>query len=134
MANMIGSEVLLNCTITIGNEANSASGEVEWWRDGQPIDFKNTKKYISKVKRDSRTIVHTLRILRASSEDDGSYSCKTGDEPESTHMLHVNTNLALYNGSRRIQRISWPLLILLFLLVSSHLDFPNVSTTQLFKL
>ncbi|VDN84846.1 unnamed protein product [Brugia pahangi] len=92
MANMIGSEVLLNCTVTIGSEANSVSGEVEWWRDGQPIDFKNSKKYISKVKRDSKTIVYTLRILSASSEDDGSYSCKTVDAPESTHMLHVNTS------------------------------------------
>lgn len=43
MANMIGNEVLLNCTITIGSETNSTGGEVEWWRDGQPIDFKNTK-------------------------------------------------------------------------------------------
>ncbi|VDK88707.1 unnamed protein product, partial [Onchocerca ochengi] len=90
MANMIGDEVLLNCTIMIGAETNGTNGEVEWWRDGQRIDFKNTKKYISKIKRNSRTIVHTLRILSASSEDDGSYSCKTVDSPESTHMLHVN--------------------------------------------
>ncbi|VIO91253.1 Uncharacterized protein BM_BM17382 [Brugia malayi] len=126
MANMIGSEVLLNCTVTIGSEANSVSGEVEWWRDGQPIDFKNSKKYISKVKRDSKTIVYTLRILSASSEDDGSYSCKTVDAPESTHMLHVNTNLALRNGSYTVQRISWPLFTLIFLLILPHLNFPNV--------
>ncbi|MCP9257503.1 Clathrin heavy chain [Dirofilaria immitis] len=92
MANMIGDEVLLNCTITINAETNATNDEVEWWRDGQRIDFKNTKKYISKVKRNSRTIIHTLRILSASSEDDGSYSCKTVDSSESTHMLHVNRN------------------------------------------
>ncbi|KAM3722637.1 putative clathrin heavy chain [Dirofilaria immitis] len=97
MANMIGDEVLLNCTITINAETNATNDEVEWWRDGQRIDFKNTKKYISKVKRNSRTIIHTLRILSASSEDDGSYSCKTVDSSESTHMLHVNRNLALRN-------------------------------------
>lgn len=48
MANMIGDEVLLNCTITIGGEINGTGGgggggEVEWWRDGKPIDFKNTE-------------------------------------------------------------------------------------------
>ncbi|VDN02947.1 unnamed protein product [Thelazia callipaeda] len=92
MANMVGNEVLLNCTIIIGNETNSVSNEVEWWRDGQLIDFRNSEKYISKVKRDSHTIIHILRILSASSEDDGSYSCKTLDAPESTHLLHVNTS------------------------------------------
>ncbi|VBB33464.1 unnamed protein product [Acanthocheilonema viteae] len=96
MANMIGNEVLLNCTITISNETNDINDEVEWWRDGQLIDFKNTKKYISKVKRDSRTIIHTLRILSASSDDDGSYSCKTIDAPESIHMLHVNTSMPFF--------------------------------------
>uniref|UniRef100_A0A915PCX0 Ig-like domain-containing protein n=1 Tax=Setaria digitata TaxID=48799 RepID=A0A915PCX0_9BILA len=114
MANMIGNEVLLNCTITISNETNNTGAEVEWWRDGQPIDFRNTKKYISKVKRDSRTIIHTLRILSASSEDDGSYSCKAVDAPESTHMLHVNSNLALRSDKERIDRITWLLFMSLF--------------------
>ncbi|CAG9540391.1 unnamed protein product [Cercopithifilaria johnstoni] len=92
MVNMIGNEVLLNCTITIGSETNNTNDGVEWWRNGKLIDFKNTKKYISKIKRDSQTIIHTLRILSASSEDDGSYTCKTIDAPESTHILHVNTS------------------------------------------
>lgn len=49
-------------------------------------------EYISKVKRDSRTIIHTLRILGASSEDDGNYACRAVDAPESSHMLHVNSS------------------------------------------
>ncbi|VDM91620.1 unnamed protein product [Litomosoides sigmodontis] len=92
MANMIGNEVLLNCTITVDSDGNAVNDEVEWLRDGKVIDFRNTKKYVSKVKRNSRTIIHTLRILSASNEDDGSYSCKMVDAPDSTHTLHVNTS------------------------------------------
>ncbi|VDN59356.1 unnamed protein product [Dracunculus medinensis] len=92
MANLIGNEVLLNCTITTSN-GSTLDEQVMWLRDGKPIDFTRTNKYISKVKRDSRTIVHTLRILRATSEDDGNYACSAIDAPESSHMLHVNSSM-----------------------------------------
>uniref|UniRef100_A0A915BYW5 Ig-like domain-containing protein n=1 Tax=Parascaris univalens TaxID=6257 RepID=A0A915BYW5_PARUN len=114
MANMIGDEVLLNCTITVTNESNSLDDEVQWSRDGRPIDFSNSNKYISKVKRDSRTIIHTLRILGASSEDDGNYACRAVDAPESSHMLHVNSNGAMRCTS--LLRISCLLISLSFLL------------------
>lgn len=41
MANLIGNEVLLNCTITTSN-GSTLDEQVMWLRDGKPIDFTRT--------------------------------------------------------------------------------------------
>ncbi|VDM46652.1 unnamed protein product [Toxocara canis] len=47
MANMVGDEVLLNCTITLSNGTSSLDDEVQWSRDGRPIDFSNSNSECS---------------------------------------------------------------------------------------
>ncbi|VDM59302.1 unnamed protein product [Angiostrongylus costaricensis] len=88
MANMAGDEVLLNCTISLGSE--QAEDDVIWTRDGKAINLNNTDKYIWKVKRSAGVVVHTVRIQRATMEDDGDYACESRYQ-RASQIVHVNS-------------------------------------------
>ncbi|CAJ0598467.1 unnamed protein product [Cylicocyclus nassatus] len=87
MANMAGDEVLLNCTVAVGNEP--ADDDVIWTRDGKEMNLNDTNKYIWKVKRSAGVIVHTVRIREATMEDDGNYACESRHQ-RASQIVHVN--------------------------------------------
>ncbi|MFH4981345.1 hypothetical protein AB6A40_008054 [Gnathostoma spinigerum] len=93
MANMIGNEILLNCTFTLTNEAvSNDSMRIHWSKDGRPLDFSLSNKYVLTTTTEGQKVIHTLRIMSASSDDDGNYACGSADAPQSFHMLHVNSD------------------------------------------
>ncbi|XGW14373.1 hypothetical protein V3C99_000577 [Haemonchus contortus] len=90
MANMAGDEVLLNCTVSVGNEPAAAEeDEVVWTRDGKAMNLNDTNKYIWKVKRSAGVVVHTVRIRQATMEDDGDYACESRHQ-RASQIVHVN--------------------------------------------
>uniref|UniRef100_A0A0N5AJ52 Ig-like domain-containing protein n=1 Tax=Syphacia muris TaxID=451379 RepID=A0A0N5AJ52_9BILA len=82
--------IMLNCTISVPYGLLPLDGDVIWTRDGNLINYKDTNKYILKVKRDNRSIVQTLQILEPSQEDDGTYACFAADAPISSRLLRIN--------------------------------------------
>ncbi|VDM74959.1 unnamed protein product [Strongylus vulgaris] len=88
MANMAGDEVLLNCTVAVGNEP--VDDDVIWTRDGKEMNLNDTNKYIWKVKRSAGIIVHTVRIREATMEDDGNYACESKHQ-RASQIVHVNS-------------------------------------------
>jgi len=86
--NMDGDAVLLNCTVTmIGDDM--AMDFVKWTRDGRELDVLNSNKYVAKVKRSSRTVIHTLTIREATSADGGLYACQAENTPISQHLVQI---------------------------------------------
>ncbi|CAD6185699.1 unnamed protein product [Caenorhabditis auriculariae] len=88
MANMAGDEVLLNCTVTTSDSGESVD-DIVWTRNGDHIDFNNTEKYVWKAKRDAGVVVQTLRIRKATMEDDGDYACEHRHQ-KASQIVHIN--------------------------------------------
>ncbi|PIC41591.1 hypothetical protein B9Z55_008956 [Caenorhabditis nigoni] len=88
MANMSGDEVVLNCTVTSTDKTDNDI-DVVWTRDGNSINFNNTEKYILKVKRDAGVVIETMRIRKATMEDDGNYACEHSSQ-KASQIVHIN--------------------------------------------
>lgn len=88
MANMSGDEVVLNCTVT-STDKDEEVLDVVWTRDGNTINFNDTEKYILKVKRDAGVVIETMRIRKATMEDDGNYACEHSQQ-KASQIVHIN--------------------------------------------
>ncbi|WKY01755.1 hypothetical protein Q1695_015619 [Nippostrongylus brasiliensis] len=99
MANMAGDEVLLNCTVSLGNEPTEE--DVVWTRDGKAMNLNDTSKYIWKVKRSAGVVVHTVRIRQATMDDDGDYACESRHQ-RASQIVHVNKAEAQRSSSRSL--------------------------------
>lgn len=99
MANMSGDEVVLNCTVTSTDKTDDDI-DVVWTRDGTTINFNNTEKYILKVKRDAGVVIETMRIRKATMEDDGNYACEHSQQ-KASQIVHINKAEAQTANSSR---------------------------------
>ncbi|CAI4230538.1 unnamed protein product [Auanema sp. JU1783] len=106
VANMAGNEVLLNCTVALGD---SSEEDVVWTRDGKSINLNDTAKYVWKVKRATGVVVHTVRIRAATMDDDGDYACQNRDQ-RASQIVHVNRAEA-QRSSQEGSRISFAAVI-----------------------
>ncbi|PIO61236.1 hypothetical protein TELCIR_17248, partial [Teladorsagia circumcincta] len=112
MANMAGDEVLLNCTVSIAGEPAAAEEDVVWTRDGKAMNLNDTNKYIWKVKRSAGVVVHTVRIRKATMEDDGDYACESRHQ-RASQIVHVNKAEAQRSSSLSLGMLSTQLAVLM---------------------
>ncbi|CAI5445264.1 unnamed protein product [Caenorhabditis angaria] len=97
MANWEGDSVILNCTVTAVDDKNIPSSnsnsdpedDVIWTRDGKRMNLNDTDKYNLKVKRDASIIVETVRIKKATREDNGEYAC-SHQKQQASHRINID--------------------------------------------
>ncbi|KAI6188651.1 hypothetical protein M3Y98_00377200 [Aphelenchoides besseyi] len=86
-ARMDRGSLIVNCTV----ESDRYSAvDVLWTHNGKLIDVFDEKKYTTTYKIHGKTIIYTLRIADATSEDNGSYACQGDDLPEASEIVSVN--------------------------------------------
>ncbi|KAK6024397.1 immunoglobulin domain protein [Ostertagia ostertagi] len=112
MANMAGDEVLLNCTVSVGGEPAADEDDVVWTRDGKAMNLNDTNKYIWKVKRSAGVVVYTVRIRKATMEDDGDYACESRHQ-RASQIVHVNKAEAQRSSSLSLAMLSTQLTVLM---------------------
>jgi len=114
--NMDGNAVLLNCTVTVtGDAGNDVAIEfVKWTRDGQELDVYNSRKYVTKVKRNSRTVIHTLTIREATTADGGLYACQADNTPSRSALVQIAGSASIAYNLWRTMRWTIVVIILIY--------------------
>ncbi|CAB3401610.1 unnamed protein product [Caenorhabditis bovis] len=98
MANMSGDEVVLNCTVISSDEEPI---DVVWTRNGEKINFTDTEKYVLKMKRDAGVVIETMRIRKATMDDDGNYACEHRQQ-KANQIVHINRADAQRSSTNRL--------------------------------
>ncbi|KAI6220085.1 hypothetical protein M3Y99_01620100 [Aphelenchoides fujianensis] len=87
-ARMDRGALIVNCTV---ESDRHTAVDVLWTHDGKLIDVFDEKKYTTSYKIHGKTIVYTLRVADATSEDNGTYACQSDELPVAAEMVHVNS-------------------------------------------